>query len=61
MSYGAEVNVKDIFDKKTALHRASNNGYIDIVQMLLDTDAELNVKNNCHDLPHPSILNILHH
>lgn len=41
---GANVNVKDYFDK-TALHRAVMFGYLDIVRILVDEGADVNVRD----------------
>ena len=37
--------------EETALHKASTNGYIDIIQTLLNSGADPNIKEMCGELP----------
>lgn len=46
LSKGANVNARDASNGKTALFVASDYGYRDVVQILLDQKASVNVKTN---------------
>ena len=43
---GANVNMKEYYTGKTALHYAADMGHLEIVTLLLEHDADINVKNN---------------
>lgn len=43
---GADINAKDVGNGITALIWASQNGHIDVVKVLLDKGADINIKNS---------------
>ena len=48
---GAKLDVKDKFEGETALHLASRNEHLEVVKLLIERGADINIKNNEGETP----------